>query len=170
MLTRVFALLALISLLPLFAAGQKKEVAVEYDRFKDVTTISAPLHKLKPDLYISFAVLHNGKEKVSNPIFSLEIIVTHRKSADAFAHKEARTVYFIIDGEKRLSVEVYKYLPEVETRLVSETARVHFTEAEFNQLTSSKTLEAQWGSTEFEFSKELLSDFSKVKQLYEARK
>jgi hypothetical protein len=167
----IFAMLALVFFLPLLTNGQSKdEVSVEYDRFKDLTTIGCPLEKIRQRLYLNFAVIYHGKEKVKDPLFSFEIITTQPLGGADFSHKGFKTVYFILDGDKRLKVELYEYLPEVLTNLIAETARMHLTEEEFNQLTSAKKLEAQWGNTEFEFDKKSLSDFYKVRQLYDARK
>ena len=166
-----FAILALLVFLPRLTNGQSSEdVSIEYDRFKDLTTISCPLEKIAQGVHVSFAVIYNGKEKVKDPLFSFEIITTKPLRGSEFSHKGLKTVYFILDGEKRLQVKLYEYLPEVLSNLVAETARMHLTEEEFNQLTSANKVEAQWGETEFEFDKKSLADFHKVRQLYDARR
>ncbi len=50
----MFAMLAaLVFFLPLFTNAQNKdEVSIEYNRFKDLTTISCPLEKIRQGLYV----------------------------------------------------------------------------------------------------------------------
>ncbi len=42
---------------------------------------------------------------MKDPLFSFEIITTQLQGA-GFAHKGLKTVYFILDGDKRLQVEL----------------------------------------------------------------
>lgn len=165
--------LCLILGLCVLAGGQsqhKEEVSVNYDRFKDVTTIAIPLEHIKPHIYASLDVIYAGKDRIKDPLLNFEILITQDLEGARFSHKNFKIIYFILNEDKRFEMKLTEYLPEVLTGQIVETARVHLTEAEFNRLTTAKKLEAQWGDTEFEFDKKTLADFAKIKELYDARK
>lgn len=150
-------------------AGQTKrqEVSVKYDKFTELTTISSPMEKISEEIRVDLFTLSKGK-KDNEPVLVLEIYIVHSADDAAFSQEGFDTVFFIAD-EKRFHIALHKYVPHRGSAVI-EVADVRLTDDQFSQIVMAKKLEAKWGGIEFEFNRQSLDDFRKVKALLDGSK
>lgn len=147
--------------------AKKDDVSVKYDKFTDLTTISSPMEKISEEIRVDLFAISKGK-KDSEPVVVLEIYLVHSANDAAFSQEGFETVFFIAD-DKRFHIALHKYVPHRGAAVI-EVADVRLTDDQFSQIATAKKLEGKWGSLEFEFNRQSLNDFRKVKALLDANK